>query len=95
MIRSAEQWAPRPLVGREAEFEAVLNQLDSGGTALVALCGEAGIGKTRLLAEIADRSEGRDALVLVGRADFGLLLGALTLARLALSYDPPLRRSRA
>jgi hypothetical protein len=24
--------------------------------------------------------------------DFGLLLGALTLARLAWSYDPPLRR---
>ena len=27
--------------------------------------------------------------------DFGLLLGALTLARLALSYDPPLKRDRA
>jgi len=27
--------------------------------------------------------------------DFGLLLGALTLARLALSYDPPLKRKRS
>jgi hypothetical protein len=27
--------------------------------------------------------------------DFGLLLGALTLARLALSYDPPLKRDRS
>ena len=28
----------------------------------------------------------------VALRDFGLLLGALTLARLALAYDPPLRR---
>jgi uncharacterized membrane protein YphA (DoxX/SURF4 family) len=27
--------------------------------------------------------------------DFGLLLGALTLARLALAYDPPLKRDRS
>ena len=31
----------------------------------------------------------------VALRDFGLLLGALTLARLALSYDPPLKRDRA
>jgi uncharacterized membrane protein YphA (DoxX/SURF4 family) len=31
----------------------------------------------------------------VALRDFGLLLGALTLARLALSYDPPLKRSRS
>jgi uncharacterized membrane protein YphA (DoxX/SURF4 family) len=30
----------------------------------------------------------------VALRDFGLLLGALTLARLALSYDPPLKRDR-
>ncbi len=30
----------------------------------------------------------------VALRDFGLLLGALTLARLALSYDPPLKRNR-
>jgi uncharacterized membrane protein YphA (DoxX/SURF4 family) len=30
----------------------------------------------------------------VALRDFGLLLGALTLARLALAYDAPLRRSR-
>jgi hypothetical protein len=31
----------------------------------------------------------------VALRDFGLLLGALTLARLALAHDPPLRRGRA
>ena len=31
----------------------------------------------------------------VALRDFGLLLGALTLARLALSYDPPLKRERS
>jgi uncharacterized membrane protein YphA (DoxX/SURF4 family) len=31
----------------------------------------------------------------VALRDFGLLLGALTLARLALSYDPPLKRARS
>ena len=31
----------------------------------------------------------------VALRDFGLLLGALTLARLAWSYDPPLKRDRA
>ena len=31
----------------------------------------------------------------VALRDFGLLLGALTLARLALSYDPPLKRDRS
>jgi hypothetical protein len=31
----------------------------------------------------------------VALRDFGLLLGALTLARLALAYDPPLERGRS
>jgi uncharacterized membrane protein YphA (DoxX/SURF4 family) len=31
----------------------------------------------------------------VALRDFGLLLGALTLARLAFSYDPPLKRARS
>jgi hypothetical protein len=31
----------------------------------------------------------------VALRDFGLLLGALTLARLALSYDPPPKRTRS
>jgi uncharacterized membrane protein YphA (DoxX/SURF4 family) len=31
----------------------------------------------------------------VALRDFGLLLGALTLARLALTYDPPLKRTRS
>jgi len=31
----------------------------------------------------------------VALRDFGLLLGALTLARLAWSYDPPLKRERS
>jgi uncharacterized membrane protein YphA (DoxX/SURF4 family) len=31
----------------------------------------------------------------VALRDFGLLLGALTLARLAMAYDPPLKRNRS
>ena len=31
----------------------------------------------------------------VALRDFGLLLGALTLVRLALSYDPSLKRNRS
>jgi DNA-binding CsgD family transcriptional regulator len=59
-------------VGRQRELEALLRHLEAAGAgagrvALVA--GEAGIGKTRLLAELADRARARGWRVLVGRAD--------------------------
>ena len=59
------------LVGRPAEldaFEGLLEALDDGAAAAVAIIGEPGIGKTRLLAELADRAEARGQLVLSGSA---------------------------
>jgi DNA-binding CsgD family transcriptional regulator len=63
-LRSAEP----ALIGRTRELSTALVALGSGGPALVAVCGEPGIGKTRLLTEIAAHGDGRDALVLTGRA---------------------------
>ena len=59
------------LVGRAEElgaFNQLLAELDSGEGAAVALVGEPGIGKTRLLAELAARSDARGHLVLSGSA---------------------------
>jgi ATP/maltotriose-dependent transcriptional regulator MalT len=59
------------LVGRAEElgaFNRLLAGLDSGEGAAVALVGEPGIGKTRLLAELAARSDARGHLVLSGSA---------------------------
>jgi DNA-binding CsgD family transcriptional regulator/tetratricopeptide (TPR) repeat protein len=58
----------RPLVGRQAELERLDEALDGarlGHGSLVLLAGEAGVGKTRLAEELADRS---GAAVLWGRA---------------------------
>ena len=60
-----------PLVGRAAESRALESALDSaagGNGRTVLLTGEAGVGKTRLLAEIASRARQRGALVLWGTA---------------------------
>jgi DNA-binding CsgD family transcriptional regulator len=64
---------PRPdtLVGRAgevAELEAALDQLASGGRWTIQIVGEPGIGKSRLLLELARRAEARGYLVLEGRA---------------------------
>src|SRR4051794_29547381 len=59
------------LVGRAEElgaFNQLLAGLDSGKGAAVALVGEPGIGKTRLLAELATRADARGHLVLAGCA---------------------------
>src|SRR5438067_7787429 len=58
-------------VGRSAEIDSldrVLDELDQGVTAAVELVGEPGIGKTRLLAELATRADDRGHLVLSGSA---------------------------
>jgi predicted ATPase len=63
--------ASAQLVGRTAEigrFEDLLAELSRGGAAAVEVAGEPGIGKTRLLAELADRAESRGQLVLTGSA---------------------------
>jgi len=60
-----------PLVGRALElasFEQALEGVDCGRSSAIELVGEAGIGKTRLLRELATRAEGRDHLVLAGSA---------------------------
>src|SRR5512143_3755192 len=59
------------VVGRSAElglFERVLDELDRGHSGAIELVGAPGIGKTRLLRELAGRADGRGHLVLSGSA---------------------------
>jgi DNA-binding CsgD family transcriptional regulator len=59
------------LVGRAAEvgsFGALLDGLEEGRSAAIAVIGEPGIGKTRLLAELAAEADRRQQLVLSGAA---------------------------
>jgi len=63
--------AAEHLVGRAAElgsFGQLLSDLESGRSATIELVGEPGIGKTRLLAELAARADERGLLVLGGCA---------------------------
>src|SRR4051812_23298410 len=59
------------LVGRDAELRRIERALEGRGrrsAAVLALVGEPGIGKTRLLAELESRAAARDHVVLAGRA---------------------------
>jgi ATP/maltotriose-dependent transcriptional regulator MalT len=59
------------LVGRTEELDSIdqmLTELDQGGAAAFELLGDPGIGKTRLLAELAARADARGWLVLSGSA---------------------------
>ena len=59
------------LVGRTAEldaFDRALTGLEQGGSAAIEVIGEPGIGKTRLLAELAARADAQGGLVLSGSA---------------------------
>jgi DNA-binding SARP family transcriptional activator/tetratricopeptide (TPR) repeat protein len=59
-------------VGREEEIgslDALLAEARAGARRLVLLAGEAGIGKTRLAAELARRAHAAGAVVLYGRFD--------------------------
>ncbi len=59
-----------PLIGRVAEmagFQQALDQARAGRGSVVALVGEAGVGKTRLIAELAADVEHRGERVLIGR----------------------------
>ena len=67
-----EDTLPRelPLVGREAEIRRLREALDrawEGHGQVVAVIGEAGVGKSRLLAEVAAEAVARGGRVLVGR----------------------------
>src|SRR5262249_25855507 len=58
-----------PLVGREAELTRlrdVLSQASAGAGRLVMMMGEAGVGKTRLIAEIASDTRSHDVHFLLG-----------------------------
>ena len=60
-----------PLVGRDAEVSRlgrVLAQAGEGAGTIVVISGEAGIGKTRLCAELSRRHRQRGGRVLLGRA---------------------------
>src|SRR5919202_3433679 len=63
--------ATEHLVGRAAELgalDAALDGIDRGRPLAVAVLGDAGMGKTRLLAELAERGDQRGHLVLSGAA---------------------------
>ena len=60
-----------PFVGRAGELDALeelLEELDGGAPRAIELVGEPGIGKTRLLSELAALAEARGHLVLTGSA---------------------------
>ncbi|MGY1710192.1 ATP-binding protein [Geodermatophilus sp. SYSU D00758] len=63
------QWDDRPLVGRDEELARLLAAVDracQGRGAAVLLAGDAGVGKTRLLDELAARATARGVRVLTG-----------------------------
>jgi hypothetical protein len=89
--------APVPRIcGREAEIGALgaaLGRVAAGGRSIVLVEGEAGIGKTCLLAQVLGDARGRGMQVAAGRAEelertrpFGLLAAAFGCARSSL--DP-------
>ena len=60
-----------PFVGRAGELgslERILDELDRGCPGAIEVAGEPGIGKTRLLREVAARAGARGHLVLSGAA---------------------------
>jgi predicted ATPase/DNA-binding CsgD family transcriptional regulator len=78
-----------PLLGREAELTALeraLGAVEAGRSCAVGVVGEPGIGKSRLLAELAERAGERGLRVLAGRA--GELERDLTFAVLADALEP-------
>ncbi len=92
--------APRPEdpVGRRPELERLgeaLDELDRGTTACLAVEGEPGIGKSRLLAALRERAEDRRHLVLAGSAaefeqdlPFGVWVDALDAYVASQDLDP-------
>jgi DNA-binding CsgD family transcriptional regulator len=70
-VVARSQRGQNPLVGRAgalASLEQLLDELERDPPAALELVGEAGIGKTRLLSELASRAEQRGHLVLAGSA---------------------------
>ena len=73
----SDRW---PLVGRQRELDSIAAVLGDPGARAVVLAGTAGVGKTRLGAEVLALADGRGyatARVLATRTTSGLPLGAL------------------
>ena len=66
MVQASQQLVGRP--GELGAFDEALAGLEHGEPAALVLAGEPGIGKTRLLAELAARADARGQLVLSGSA---------------------------
>ena len=68
---SATRLSPIPLVGRDHDLVQLTRALDGawrGHGASVAIVGEAGVGKTRLIEELADRVQRRGGRILLARS---------------------------
>jgi DNA-binding CsgD family transcriptional regulator/tetratricopeptide (TPR) repeat protein len=68
-IEDVSRWDDGPLVGRAEELDRLLEHLEraaAGRSSAVLLAGDAGVGKTRLLDELAARATARGVRVLVG-----------------------------
>jgi DNA-binding SARP family transcriptional activator len=84
---SAARLTPIPLVGRDHDLARLTRALDGawlGHGASIAIVGEAGVGKTRLVEELADRVQRRGGRILLARSfemeqvlSFGCWLDAL------------------
>jgi len=71
VVASSTPVAEIPLIGRASELtelRASLEQACAGQGSVVAVLGEAGIGKTRLVSELIETAEARGARVLLGRS---------------------------
>ena len=86
------------LAGRQAECEVLrqaLTRLSGGSSQVVEVTGDPGIGKTRLLAELADRASDHGFIVLNGRArrgdavPFDVFVDALDDYLTGFCCDPP------
>ena len=74
------------LVGRRPELDTMSRVLVGGSGGVVAVVGEAGIGKSRLVRELCSSARGGDVVVVSGRA---------VQSRRPSPYRPPLTRSFA
>jgi DNA-binding CsgD family transcriptional regulator len=76
-------FTPEAFIGRAAELgrlKEALDRAEHGRPQVVLLAGDAGVGKTRLLAEFADQAQQRGARVLAG--------GCVELGDIGLAYLP-------
>jgi len=58
-----------PMLGRAAELEKLLEVFASGDAAIVGVVGEPGVGKSRLIREVASRAAEVDADAVIARCD--------------------------